>query len=1015
MGGANRRAPPEARYERRRPAVRVGRDRLCRSPRLRAGTGVASGDPLASGAPARAKNRGPPHGYDFGPTFVCTPTPRKPRPGGSPVPRVTPPGLGPARPSRLSSRNALSALGPRRPGPRRRAGAGRPGPVLRPQQGPLRRLRLQGARDRALRPLPLRGHGDGGHRRRTDGRAVVRPALERAGPRVRRAEVDHLVRRRRRLPPDQHHQHRRGDAGRDRGGPPARRAADGRDLRRDRPRAGPRARPPVPVRHLAAVGPLRPVCADAAVRDRGDGRVLLGRPPGRAHGHVDARRPAPRRLPDHRRAPALARLQRVPVRPAVLGLRRRHLRRPGRRPDVPDGARHPARLGTRGRDRAGPRHALGALGDRAPRPARAAGGRPLGPGPAAHAGRAGRDRRRPRRPRRGPRRGRPAQAAALPRLPGLAPGPRRDAAAGARAPDGLGQHRAPALARRPLRGLPLGARPVRDRPVPGQRRDRRGREQAPVGRHRPPHRRAPVYRERRHLEPHWRPVRLRRVRRRRQRDRHLGREPPRRRPEALRRGDRRDQGPVVEPRRAPDRVRRRQGRHHRPLPRRRRRADRRPGPPAHQRPLRRPPAVVEPRRPDHRVLDRPRAPDRLRPAHVLAHAARALPRRHGRDRDARPLRRRQAHQPGLEPGRPEPLLHLRPRRVQRRLPLRRRGGPGLPGDEPGDGRLGHLGPLAGAVGGRGDRGAGVLGVRGPALLGLPHRRRRRPGHARRRPGRGRGRRRAPAGRRARPLHRPGLHLGRHRRPPRRPDVPHARLPAPALARVHQPAPDRRRLRPVLQLGLRALRRHLVPVRRPALGQPARRRRRRQRDAQGPRRPGPLPQPRRAADLRRARGPDLVPPGLRRVPPRAPRRRLRPVPVRLYALLLPDLHHPGLRAGVLPAQPEPARRDPARVPAPRLRPGVRRAHRPRRRRLRRPDRARERAGLRPRRDQPGRGQPRLRRRHVALGLHVPHPGHALPRGRRGDDGLAHLRLAHGRRPEVLFHTPARLPAPRPGHV
>ncbi len=40
---------------------------------------------------------------------------------------------------------------------------------------------------------------------------------------------------------------------------------------------------------------------------------------------------------------------------------------------------------------------------------------------------------------------------------------------------------------------------------------------------------------------------------------------------------------------------------------------------------------------------------------------------------------------------------------------------------------------------------------------------------------------------------------------------------------------------------------------------------------------------------------------------------------------------------------------------------------------------------------------------------------LPVRRRPGGGLAHVRDRHGRRPEVLLHAPAGLPAPRPGHA
>ena len=132
-------------------------------------------------------------------------------------------------------------------------------------------------------------------------------------------------------------------------------------------------------------------------------------------------------------------------------------------------------------------------------------------------------------------------------------------------------------------------------------------------------------------------------------------------------------------------------------------------------PLCRPAAVVEPGRHADRLYHRPRAGHQLRPAHLCAAALGADHARDGPHRAAERLCRRQAHQPGLEPGRPEPLLYLRPRRLQRRVSPRHGDAHAVPGDAPGDRRRGHRRPVARALGQPPHRRPGLLGLRGPAL------------------------------------------------------------------------------------------------------------------------------------------------------------------------------------------------------------------------------------------------------------------------------------------------------------
>ena len=169
----------------------------------------------------------------------------------------------------------------------------------------------------------------------------------------------------------------------------------------------------------------------------------------------------------------------------------------------------------------------------------------------------------------------------------------------------------------------------------------------------------------------------------------------------------------MEPGRLPDRVRRREGRHHRPL---RRRAGlwRGAASSPNDRFTRTCSRTWQPRRSGSLAFTTDRGPGTdfepltfapMRLA-ILRHVA------SGEIESLTLFPRRQAHQPRVEPRRGEPLLHLRPRRLQRRLPTGGRHARSLPGDEPRDGRLGHLGPVARALRRQRHRRAGVLGLRG---------------------------------------------------------------------------------------------------------------------------------------------------------------------------------------------------------------------------------------------------------------------------------------------------------------
>ena len=186
----------------------------------------------------------------------------------------------------------------------RAGGAGRP--VFRPKQGGLRVFRFRGAQDGALRHLLLRGERG----RRADGRpprrALVRPPLPGAQPRVPPAPTDHPLRRPSGLRTDEHLRpvHRRGHTGLHGDPEAAARHADDGVASRDRSPARPRTRARLPVRHDGA-GDGRPGAGRArrdpapAVVHRRHGRVPLDRTHRPVHDDVDAGRPGPGgRVPD---------------------------------------------------------------------------------------------------------------------------------------------------------------------------------------------------------------------------------------------------------------------------------------------------------------------------------------------------------------------------------------------------------------------------------------------------------------------------------------------------------------------------------------------------------------------------------------------------------------------------------------------------------------------------------------------------------------------------------------------
>ena len=205
------------------------------------------------------------------------------------------------------------------------------GSVLRAKQGAIRFLRLPGHEDPPLRH-PLLQRGCSRHRgRRPHVRALVRAAGPHLPARVRAAQAGHPVRRPSRLPADQHSLgvHQRGHRRCHRVAQEPRHHAAGGHLSRHRPRARTRAGARLPVQHrpvadrrrIARHGPV------AALGGGGDGGIPLGRQRRPSHGHVAARRPSARRCADARTDDPRTALLPVPLRPGLLDIRWRHLRR----------------------------------------------------------------------------------------------------------------------------------------------------------------------------------------------------------------------------------------------------------------------------------------------------------------------------------------------------------------------------------------------------------------------------------------------------------------------------------------------------------------------------------------------------------------------------------------------------------------------------------------------------------------------------------------------------------------
>ena len=250
-----------------------------------------------------------------------------------------------------SARPYERSFHPRRGSPVRSARAALglpcPGRLLRPQQGSVPRVRLQGAEDRPLRHLLLPGRRAGRPDGLADGGAVVHAAVPTAQPPAELPAAPHPLRQRVALPPDERRRGRDGGGHRrrHRGLQATDRAAVCRADRGERPRARARAGARVPVRHH---------------RDQRQ----LGHPPGAlalplwfiegmaeylSVGPVDPltamwMREATRReqLPDGRQARQSEVLP-VSLRPGALGLHRRQVRRRRRR-------QHAARRGRARRD-----------------------------------------------------------------------------------------------------------------------------------------------------------------------------------------------------------------------------------------------------------------------------------------------------------------------------------------------------------------------------------------------------------------------------------------------------------------------------------------------------------------------------------------------------------------------------------------------------------------------------------------------------------------------------------------
>ena len=242
----------------------------------------------------------------------------------------TPARIFPSPPGRLGDRRARRLHAPAR---------ARGRPVLRPEQGPVPGLRLQGPEDRALRHLLLPGGGGGGRAGGAHGRALVRAPLAAAQPRASRGRQPLILYA-------SHPDFEQTNVIAGRASARARAASRSRSsaaivlplggpARRDRPRDRPRARPRLPVRHHGARGRDQPAHDPAAVRlplwfIEGMAEYLSIGPvdPNTAMWMRDA--VAAREAADHQAARRPAVLP-VSLGPGPLGLRRRALGRRGDR------------------------------------------------------------------------------------------------------------------------------------------------------------------------------------------------------------------------------------------------------------------------------------------------------------------------------------------------------------------------------------------------------------------------------------------------------------------------------------------------------------------------------------------------------------------------------------------------------------------------------------------------------------------------------------------------------------
>src|SRR5256885_1108322 len=163
---------------------------------------------------------------------------------------------------------------------------------------------------------------------------------------------------------------------------------------------------------------------------------------------------------------------------------------------------------------------------------------------------------------------------------------------------------------------------------------------------------------------------------------------------------------VLVPRRESARVHGLRRRHLGPVRRQRRRLR---AAPAHQRQVRRPPAILGPRRQDDRLRHRSWRRHRFRRPQVRQHADRPVPPRQGHDRRAGAHGSGEEHQPRLGARRKVARVRLRPQWHQQHLPVRLRRREHLPAHRCVYGRVGYHPAVA----------LSLLGARGrPARLRL---------------------------------------------------------------------------------------------------------------------------------------------------------------------------------------------------------------------------------------------------------------------------------------------------------